>query len=124
MKILLYIGGFYHLAFAAFHISFWKLLDWKRDLSYLTETNQNVMQILNLRLIYVFFVVACLSFFYAESLLADGIGKVILFAIALFWLMRAAEQIIFFGLKDKISIALFVSFLPGALIYGYLCLFQ
>ena len=122
MKILLYIGGFYHLAFAAFHLLFWKIFNWKRDLSFLTTVNQNIMQILNLRLIYVSFVIACLSFFYAESLLAGEMGKVILFAVALFWLTRAVEQIIFFGVKNKISAAFFAVFMLGAGLYGYLCL--
>lgn len=122
MKTLLYIGAFYHLAWAAFHLSFWKLFNWKYELESLTTINQNVMQILNLRLIYVFLVVAALSFFCADELLGERLGKVLLFAVALFWLMRAVEQIIFFGLKNRFSIAIFVVFLLGAGLYGYLCL--
>lgn len=121
MKILLYIGAIYHLAFVAFHLSFWKIFNWKYELEYLTTLNQNVMQILNLRLIYIFLVVACLSFFCADELLNENLGKVILFAVTLFWLMRAVEQIIFFGLKNRLSAAIFVVFLLGAGLYGYLC---
>ena len=124
MKTLLYIGAAYHLAFVAFHLSFWKLFNWKYELEFLTTINQNVVQILNLRLIYVFLVVACLSFFCADELLSESLGKVILFAIALFWLMRAVEQIVFFGLKNRLSASIFVVFLLGAGLYGYLCLFQ
>lgn len=124
MKILLCIGAAYHLAFVAFHLSFWKLFYWKYELEFLTTINQNVMQILNLRLIYVFLVVACLSFFCADELLSESLGKVILFAIALFWLMRAVEQIVFFGLKNRLSASIFVVFLLGSGLYGYLCLFQ
>lgn len=123
MKTLIYIGGIYHLAFAAFHVLFWKLLEWKRDLRLLNKANRGVMQILNLRLIYVFLIVACLSFWFAESLLTSDLGKVILFAVALFWLMRAVEQIIFFDLKNEISLALFGVFLIGAGIYGYAAIF-
>ena len=122
MKILLYFGAAYHLLFVAFHLSFWKIFNWKYELEFLTTINQNVMQILNLRLIYVFLVVACLSFFCADELLTESLGKVILFAIALFWLMRAVEQIVFFGLKNRLSAAIFVVFLLGAGLYGYLCL--
>lgn len=124
MKFLLYFGAVYHLAFVAFHFSFWKIFDWKRELKFLTAINENVVQILNLRLIYVFLVVACLSFFCADELLSESLGKVILFAVALFWLMRAAEQIIFFGLKNLFSVLIFIVFLLGAVVYGCLCLFQ
>lgn len=123
MKILLYIGGFYHLAFAAFHISFWKFFDWENDLRSLNKINRGVTQILNLRLIYVFLIIACLSFWLAEDLLTSNLGKVILFAVALFWLMRAGEQIVFFDLKNRFSIALFVVFIFGAAIYGCLAAF-
>ena len=119
MKTLIYIGGIYHIGFAVFHIFFWKLFDWKRDLSSLTFINRNVMQILNLRLIFAGLIVAYISFFHAGDLLTSGIGKVLLIAIALFWFGRAIEQIIFFGLRNKISNAMFALFLLGAVIYCY-----
>lgn len=119
MKTLIYIGGFYHLGFAVFHIFFWKLFDWKRDLSSLNFINRNVIQILNLRLIFIALVVAYISFFHAGDLITSGIGKVLLIALALFWFGRAVEQIIFFGLRNKISLVMFVLFLAGALIYFY-----
>jgi hypothetical protein len=119
MKTLIIIGGFYNLAFAIFHVLFWKMFRWKRELSSLSIINRSVMQILNSRLIFVFFVFAYVSFFYADELLATSIGKGLLFAIALFWFGRAIEQIIFFGLRRGLSIAFFVVFLIGAAIYFY-----
>jgi hypothetical protein len=50
-------------------------------------------------------------------LLTTGIGKILLIAIALFWFLRAVEQMAFFKLKNNISIAFFVLFLIGAAIY-------
>jgi hypothetical protein len=117
MKTLIFVGGFYHLAFAAFHIGFWKLFDWKRELPKLNPVNQGVMQILNLRLIFVFLVFAYVSFFHADELLTTGIGKFLLAAIALFWFARAIEQIVFFNLKRTISAAMFFIFLLGAVLY-------
>lgn len=117
MKTLLCIGGFYHLAFFVFHLFFWKLFDWRRDLSSLSAANRAIMQILNLRLMWVGLVAAYISFFHADALLTTVLGKTILVSIALFWLMRAVEQIVFFKLKGKISAAFFAVFLFGALIY-------
>lgn len=119
MKTLLFIGGIYHLAFAAFHVLFWKLFRWKDDLSSLTVINRGVMQILNLRLIFVFLVFAYVSFFHSTELLTTGVGKVLLLANALFWLGRAIEQIFFFGLRKTVSIMMFAIFLVGAAIYIY-----
>lgn len=117
MKTLIYIGGVYHIGFAVFHIFIWKLFDWKRDLSSLTFINRNVMQILNLRLVFVFFAFAYISFFHAGDLITTGIGKVLLIAIALFWFGRAIEQIVFFKLKNKLSTGFFFVFLIGSAIY-------
>lgn len=117
MKTLIYIGGFYHLAFFVFHLSFWKLFDWRNDLQSLSEINRAVIQILNLRLMWIFLVFAYISFFHADELLSTSIGKTILVGIIFFWLVRATEQIIFFGLKRKISVALFAAFLLGASFY-------
>lgn len=117
MKTLLYIGGFYHLAFFVFHLFFWKLFDWRRDLSSLSSVNRGIMQILNLRLMWVGLVAAYVSFFEADALLTSALGRTILISIALFWLMRAVEQIVFFKLKSTVSAAFFAVFLFGAMIY-------
>jgi hypothetical protein len=123
MKTIIYIGGFYHIAFAVFHLLFWRLFDWKNDLRRLSFINRGVMQILNLRIIYVFLVIAFLSFFFAENLLSTVLGKAIMTAISLFWLMRAAEQIVFFGLRKAASALIFLVFLFGAGVYLFPVLF-
>lgn len=117
MKNLIYIGGFYCLAFAVFHLAFWKLFDWKRELPKLKAVNRGVMQVLNLRLTYVFFVVAFISFFYADELLTTSLGEAILAAVSLFALMRAVEQLIFWKI-EKIGAIFFVLFLLGAGIFA------
>ena len=123
MKTIIYIGGFYHIAFAVFHLLFWRLFDWKNDLRQLSFINRGVMQILNLRIIYVFLAIAFLSFFFAENLLSTVLGKAIMTAISLFWLVRAAEQIVFFGLRKAASALIFLVFLFGAGVYLFPVLF-
>jgi len=117
MKTLIIIGGFYCLAFAIFHLAFWKIFDWKTELPKLNDTNRGVMQVLNLRLTYIFLVFAFVSFYFNSNLLTTDLGKIILGAISLFWLMRAIEQPIFWKFNDVTSVAFFLTFLFGAAIY-------
>lgn len=119
MRNIIYIGGFYHLAFAIFHLMFWRLFSWKTDLQKLTPVNRAVMQILNLRLTFVFIAVAAISFIFAEYLTENALGRTILFCVALFWFMRAVEQMVFFGIKNNLSNLMILIFLAGAIIYGY-----
>jgi hypothetical protein len=116
-ETLLFIGGFYNLAFAIFHIMFWKIFRWKRSLRRLLPQNRAIMQVLNIRLIYIFFVFAYISVFHQEGLISTQLGKVIIIVISLFWFMRAVEQIIFFGLKRLASVIFLIVFLIGAAIY-------
>jgi len=117
MKTLIYIGGFYCLVFAVFHLMFWKLFEWKRELPKLKPVNRGVMQVMNLRLTYVFLVIAFITFFFADDLLTTNLGKVILGATSLFCLMRAIEQLIFWKF-DKIGAAFLVVLLLGAGIFA------
>lgn len=117
MKNLIYIGGIYCLIFAIFHLAFWKLFDWKNDLPKLKSVNRGVMQVLNLRLTYVFIVVAFLSFFFADDLINTKLGNVVLGAVSIFAVMRAIEQLIFWKI-EKIGVAFFFIFLIGAGIFA------
>ena len=114
---LIIIGGIFHLGFAVFHLFFWRLFNWKKDLASLTYINRAVMQILNLCLTFVFFVAAYISIFHSRELVATSLGNVILVSISAFWLLRFIEQIIFFGLKKRLSITLTVLFFAGFVIY-------
>lgn len=113
------MGGIFNSAFFLFHLLFWRIFDWKRDLASLRFVNRQVMQILNLCLTFVFLMFACISFFHAEELLKTGLGRSLLLLISVFWFLRAAEQAIFFGLRQLLSIAFFTAFLAGGLLYAY-----
>ena len=105
------------VTFRHFQHFFWKLFHWKEDLASLTPINQAVMQILNLCLTFVFLLFGYLSLFHTPELLANGLGRALLMGIAIFWFLRMIEQIIFFGLRNKRSIAFTVIFLFGSLCY-------
>jgi hypothetical protein len=111
------IGGVYNLGFAIFHLMFWRIFRWKKDLSRLTFINRSVMQILNLCLTFVFLLMAYVSFFNTSELIQTNLGKALLVGFSLFWFLRMIEQIIFFGIRNLISIALTLVFLFGCVIY-------
>jgi len=119
---LLFTGGIFNLGFGIFHLFFWKLFDWKNDLASLSFINRNVMQVLNLCLAFVFFVFAYISVFHSSEMLTTGLGSALIFAISIFWFLRAIEQIIFFTLRKPISWILFILFPLGGASYGALAI--
>ena len=52
--LMIQLAGLHSFAFALFHMSFWKLFRWDRELAKVGLPTRAVTQILNLRLIYVF----------------------------------------------------------------------
>jgi hypothetical protein len=119
-NILLLTGGLFSLAFAVFHMLFWRVFRWKADLQRLIPVNRAIIQVLNLRLIYVFLVIGLATVLFPVALLSTEFGMFILGAVSLFWFMRAIEQIIFFGLHSVASIALFWVFLIGSGLFATL----
>jgi hypothetical protein len=114
-RTFILIGGFYHLAFALFHMNFWKIFRWKASLRPITPANRSVMQVMNLCLIYIFLVVSAFSFLASGRLLAS---PAVAACISGFWLFRAVLQIAFFERKNPVSIILTALFLAGAALYG------
>jgi len=86
------LGGLFNVAFAVFHVLFWRLFDWKRDLASLTFTNRQVMQILNLCLTFAFLMFAYVSFFHTAELLGTGLERALLLLIPVFWLLHAVVR--------------------------------
>ena len=115
---LIQAGGVYTLAFAAFHLLFWRLFDWKTELRRLSFLNRAVMQVLNLSLTAAFVVFGTVSLAFPEALAAPGLGRTLLALMALFWLARAVEQVVFFKLRHWGSWAFLAVFLAGAGLYG------
>jgi hypothetical protein len=117
-ETLIQIGGAFALAFAVFHLLFWKLFRWKTELAKLNALNRAVMQVLNLCLTFAFVIFAYISFAHASELVAPGLGRTLLLLIAAFWYFRAVLQIVFFGLRRLISILFFATFLVGGTLYA------
>ncbi|MDD5362423.1 MAG: hypothetical protein PHN88_09845 [Ignavibacteria bacterium] len=115
--LLLKICGIYNLAFAVFHIMFWKIFNWKDDLAKLRAGNRAVMQILNIRLIYVFLLMAFVYLFYSSQLAETPLGFVLLIGFLGFWVGRTIEQFIFLRIKSTMVTVLSVVFLIGVMLH-------
>ena len=113
----LVLCAIYYSGLVVFHLMFWKLFRWREDLASLTHVNRSVMQILNLRLTYVFLVMAFVLFAFQAEIMTTSLGQVLLIAFSIFWFMRSAEQVIFFGFRNWISNSLLVAFLIGGFLH-------
>ncbi|WP_316771626.1 hypothetical protein [Pedobacter frigiditerrae] len=118
VKYLIYLGGIYSIGFAIFHIYFWRLFDWKNDLQKLKAPNKAIIQIANLRLIYIFFGIALVCFVFPRELLSSKLGNAFLLGISLFWLGRTIEQFIFLRIKNKMVNILTALFILGTLLFA------
>ena len=123
MKLILIIGGLHSLFFAVFHGFFWKKLNWKVQLQKISTTNRAIMEILNLRLIFLFAFHAAICFGFPSEMLYSTLGKIGVLGAALFWLGRSIEQYIYrnsLALKPTIIAILWVLFVGGTVLYAVL----
>jgi hypothetical protein len=118
MKTIVYICGIYSLAFAIFHIGFWKIFKWNDDLKKLIFANRGIMQILNVQIIYYFLFVSFLCFGYSEELMNTKLGNTLLLSCSLFWLIRTVQQFIFFKKNHYVIHILTVLFMIGIVLFS------
>lgn len=117
-KVVL-LGGIYHIGFIIFHLFFWKIFNWDVTLRKLNSIDRSTIQVLNISLTFVFTIFAYLSINYSAELVSTKLGLSILLFISLFWFFRAIQQVYFYGLKNRLSIMLFIIFILGGIIYSY-----
>lgn len=118
VKYIIYLCGIYALGFAVFHAFFWKLFDWKNDLKKITIANRAIIQIANLRLIYIFLGIAAFCFTFPKELLATKLGNAFLLGIAIFWMGRTIEQYVFLKVKNRMVNMLTALFILGAVLFA------
>lgn len=99
-KTLYIIGGVLQIFFAVSHAFFYKMFDWKETLSSLSSINRGIMLVLNNCAIVLFLWIAVLSFFFANELSTTKIGRAVSIFVAAFFLIRAVEEPIYFGIYD------------------------
>ncbi len=116
---ILTLCGLHSLALAVFHVLFWRIFQWKKQLALLNTANRAIMQILNLRLIYTFLFVAFLCFFYQKALLETDLGHALLIGCSLFWVGRTVEQFIFLRIHHWMVHLLTAVFALGAVLFAW-----
>jgi hypothetical protein len=115
---MLKTAGVYCFCFVIFHLLFWQIFDWDRDLRSLSFVNRAIMQVVNLSLTFSFAIFGYVSLFHTREMLESPLGHSLLVLIAMFWLFRAIQQPVFFKFKHWGSVVFFGVFLLGSLLYG------
>ncbi|WP_242111428.1 hypothetical protein [Luteimonas aquatica] len=116
--LLVQLCGVHSLAFAAFHLAFWKLFGWKDELRRVGLATRAVTQILNLRLTYVFLGIGVLCFAFPRDLHATPLGRALLVFMALFWVGRTIEQCVFLRVNRPLVHVLTALFVLGAALFA------
>ena len=119
---LVLLAGLHSLGFAVFHAGFWRMLRWSSTLESAGTVNRAVIQVLNLRLIYVFLGIAALCFFFPHELAGTTLGRALLLGMSGFWIGRTIEQFVFFrsprNADRPVVNALTVLFAIGAVLFA------
>lgn len=115
---LIRTAGLHSLAFALFHVGFWKLFRWRDTLRSASVADRAILQILNLRLIYVFLAVAVLCFGFTADLHGTPLGRAVLVGMSLFWVGRTIEQFVFLRIDGLFIHVLTALFVVGAVLFA------
>lgn len=116
------LGGTYMVGLIIFHALFWRLFRWPTALKSLNYVDKATMQVLNLSITFIFVIFAFISFFHTKELVTTNLGQSLIASISILWLFRAGQQVFFYKLRHKASIALTFYFLVGAALYGIPCI--
>ena len=112
-------AGVHSVAFALFHLAFWRLFRWRDTLQRATPVDRAVIQILNLRLTYVFAMVAALCFTFPLELHSTPLGRAVLGGMALFWAGRTVEQFVFLRINRPAMHLLTAAFVLGVVLFAW-----
>lgn len=111
----MYAAAGYNVAFALFHLGFWRIFRWREELPKLHPVNRGVMQVLNLMLMLVLLFAAMLQGMFHDQLVSTPLGRLLLAGMVFFWIVRAILQPIFWrGVQRGTNIAFVMLFLAGA----------
>jgi hypothetical protein len=114
---LIFAGGIHSLGFAVFHIFFWKIFNWHKDLKKVSRATSAITQILNVQLICLFLFVAALCFFFSKELSGTPLGLFMLITFSIFWFVRLVQQFIFLRINHIMVHTLTVLFALGVIIF-------
>ena len=118
-ELLLVLCALHSGFFAVLHLAFWKLFDWRRALPQMRLSERAILQVLNLRLIYVFLGIGILCLCFPTELVGTALGRVLMLGMAGFWLGRLIEQFVFLRVNHAGVHALSLLFALGVVLFAW-----
>jgi hypothetical protein len=120
--LLIQFGGIFHFICAVSHLFFPRIFQWKSKLDNLSEKNRNgiwgSLTLMNCCQLIFWLIFAYIPLFYAEDLITSQLGKVLLTAIVLFWIVRIfILQPFIVGFKTRMSKLQVVFFTIGLILF-------
>ena len=115
-ETLLLAGAMHSIAFAVFHLFFWRLFDWRTQLPRLSDVNRGVMQVLNVCLTYVFAGLGIVLALNAPDVVGTRLGTHLLVFLSGFWALRLTAQFVWFRTGHWAAWVLSGLFLAGAIL--------
>jgi hypothetical protein len=116
--VLVVLAGLLDLAIAAFHVAFWRLFGWPKRLAALDAVNRALPPVMNIALTGLFIVIGLALVTAPAEALSTTFGRRIVGGAAAVYLLRAAIQVPYFGLRHWASKLLFAVFLAGFVLHG------
>ena len=114
------VAALYNLGFAAFHLTFWRLLGWRRQLPRLSRDTGGVLQISTLCLTLVLLFFAYILTVHPRELSTTPLGRDVLGGVTAFWLARTVEQTVFMDLRRRFHRVLLLVFALGTALHAAL----
>lgn len=118
MDAVLLACALHSFAFAAFHLAFWKLLQWPRTLRDTTLPNRAILQIANVQLVWVFVLAGMLCLLFPDELATTPLGRALLACMSLFWLIRLVGQFVWLRVNHWMAHLLSALFALGAVLFA------
>jgi len=115
---LIFIGGVLNLLLGIFHVFFWKIFGWPETVACLEQPNLGILYALNAHSTMVIFFFAFISLKYRDELLISGPGRAAAWFIALFYLLRAVDEFIFFPMEGASTVIFAVVIALIGLVYA------
>lgn len=96
-KGLLLMGGGIHLLVALMHLALGQAFTQTETLRCLSQDIRATVYTLNVHVAFTCLIFAYVSFFYRKELISTSLGRAVTASIGIFWILRAANQLIFYG---------------------------
>jgi hypothetical protein len=117
VKSLFIVGGIINLGLGVFHLGFWKIFKWSETIASLNFMNKAIMQTLNVHVAGVLFFFGMVSIWFHEEMITTRLGHILTISIIAFYFLRAANQLIFWGVKHPVTWAMTFGFIAIGAIY-------